>query len=227
MIALLPMRAGSKRVPKKNIRFFNGKPLFYYVLNSLVKAHLISKIIINTDDDEIVSLAKNFISQNNLEGSQIDIHNRPKSLGGDHVSMNEVIAYDLEKVQDEENFIQVHATSPLLSSETIDKAIECYFNKIDQHDSVVSVTKLQERFYDESFSPVNHSPDKLLRTQDLPPLYTENSAFYIFSRTSFYESDEKRIGKRPYYYILNKLESTDIDEEEDFRIAEALSLAVK
>lgn len=213
--ALLPMKGNSERVPNKNIRNFNGNPLLSYALNALDSSKYIDKIIINTDSDNIAEIGKRL-------SNKVLIHNRPKEIMGDFVSMNEIINHDVLK-SGGEHFIQTHSTNPLLKTDSIDQAIECYFQLIQkEYDSVFSVTKLQTRLYNEKGEPVNHNPNELLRTQDLPPLFEENSNFFIFSKDSFLKSGKKRIGEKPYLFPMNKIEAIDIDEEEDFLIAEAI-----
>jgi len=213
--ALLPMKATSERVPNKNMRDFNGVPLYHAVMKSLLNSKYIDKVVINTDSDMITKDAKeNF-------GERVIIIDRPVEIQGGDVSMNIIIDYDLQHL-DGEYFLQTHSTNPLLKSETIDKAIESYFNNLDKYDSVFGVTKVQTRFYDKDANPVNHNPEELLRTQDLEPLYEENSNFYIFSKDSFEKSGKKRIGVKPQIFEVNKLEAVDIDEPEDFVLAELL-----
>jgi CMP-N-acetylneuraminic acid synthetase len=91
-----------------------------------------------------------------------------------------------------------------------------------EFDSVFSVTRLQTRLYEENGKALNHDPNVLLRTQDLEPLFEENSNFYIFSKDSFSNTNGKRIGLKPWLFEVNKLEALDIDEEEDFLLAEAV-----
>lgn len=212
--ALLPMKAHSERVPGKNIKNFCGKPLYHAVLSTLLKSKYIDKVIINTDSKIIKEDAlKNF------EG--VVIIDRPKGIQGDFVSMNDIIAYDLKQTEGE-HFLQTHSTNPLLQSSTINLAIESYFKNLDQFDSLFSVTRLQARLYWKDGSPVNHNPKELLRTQDLPPVYEENSNFYIFSKKSFADAGGSRIGLKPQMFEINKLEAIDIDEPEDWEIAEVL-----
>jgi N-acylneuraminate cytidylyltransferase len=151
------------------------------------------------------------------------ILDRPESIQGDLVSMNDIIAYDLSQL-DGEHFLQTHSTNPLLRAETIDRAIETYFEGLEDFDSLFGVTKVQTRFYDKDANPVNHNPEELLRTQDLEPLFEENSNFYIFSKTSFESAGNKRIGCKPQIFEVNKLEAVDIDEPEDFKLAELLHI---
>lgn len=210
--ALLPMKGHSERIKDKNIRLFNDKPLFFHVLETLEEVSLIKKIIINTDSKTIENMAKDY--------PKVQIHKRPVELCGDFVSMNKILSYDLEH-SNETHFLQTHSTNPLLKKETIEDAIATYFKEIKSgKDSLFSVTKHQSRFYSHEHSPINHNPLKLIRTQDLPPIYEENSNLYIFSKTSFNEAHQQRIGKRPILFEINKLEAIDIDETEDFILAE-------
>ncbi len=213
--ALLPMKGNSERVKNKNMRDFNGAPLYHAIVKSLLNSKYIKNVVINTDSEIIAKDAKETF------GDKIIIIDRPVEIQGDFVSMNNIIAYDLNKL-DGEYFLQTHSTNPLLKSETIDKAIEKYFDGLENFDSVFGVTKVQTRFYDKNAKPINHNPEELLRTQDLEPMYEENSNFYIFSKESFKNVGEKRIGLKPQIFEVNKLEAVDIDEPEDFILAELL-----
>jgi CMP-N-acetylneuraminic acid synthetase len=124
-----------------------------------------------------------------------------------------------------EHFLQTHSTNPLLSTETIDKGVELYFHNLEIYDSLFTVTRHNARFYWSDGRPINHDPQELIRTQDLPPILEENSNLYIFSRESFKQSDNRRIGLRPYLFEVSKFEAIDIDEEEDFLLAELLCQA--
>ena len=213
--ALLPMKGTSERVPNKNMKLFDGAPLYHAIMKSLLASKYIDNVVINTDSDVIAKDAKkNF-------GDKVIIIDRPESIQGGDVSMNIIIDYDLNQL-DGEHFLQTHSTNPLLRSETIDKAIEEYLDSLNKNDSLFGVTKVQTRFYDKYANPINHNPEELLRTQDLEPLYEENSNFYIFSKESFKNSNKKRIGIKPQIFEVNKLEAVDIDEPEDFKLAELL-----
>ena len=213
LIALLPMKAHSERVPNKNMRDFCGKPLYHRVLEALLESRYIKEVCINTDSKQIAEDAhSNF--------DRIRIIDRPQYLQGDLVPMNDIIAYDLTQIEGE-HFLQTHSTNPLLTAPTIDRAIEAYFNSLDCCDSLFSITRLQTRLYWPDGRPINHNPDELLRTQDLPPVCEENSNIYIFSKKSF-QKHKRRIGEKPYLFEMDKIEAVDIDEETDFQIAEAL-----
>jgi N-acylneuraminate cytidylyltransferase len=213
--ALLPMKGNSERVPNKNMKDFDCFPLYHAVVKSLLDSKYIECVVINTDSEIIEKDAKEIF------GDKIIIINRPIEIQGDFVSMNDIIAYDLSKLESE-HFLQTHSTNPLLKSETIDKAIEKYFTGLENFDSVFGVTKVQTRFYDKNAKAINHNLNELLRTQDLEPMYEENSNFYIFSKESFKEAKNKRIGLKPQIFEVNKLEAVDIDEPEDFIMAELL-----
>jgi len=213
--ALVPMKANSQRVLNKNMKSFDGKPLYHTIIKSLLDSKYIQNVIINTDSKTIVKdIQENF-------KNKVSIINRPTQIQGDFVSMNDIIAYDLSQLEGE-HFLQTHSTNPLLKTKTIDKAIEKYFETLNKFDSMFAVTKVQTRFYDKNAKAINHSPNELLRTQDLEPMYEENSNFYIFSKKSFKNSNNKRIGLKPQIFEINKLEAIDIDEIEDFILAELL-----
>jgi N-acylneuraminate cytidylyltransferase len=217
IIALLPMKGNSERVPNKNLKLFNGTPLFHKVLTALLNSKYIENVIVNTDSDAITQNIKEVF------GEKVVIHNRPEGIQGDMVSMNKIIEYDLLN-SESEIYLQTHSTNPLLESSTIDSAIEKMFEIKggNLYDSLFSVTKIQTRLYDTENKPLNHNPNELLRTQDLPPLFEENSNFYLFTKDSFFNNESKRIGKKPYLFEVDKLEAIDIDEPQDFVIAQTL-----
>lgn len=209
IVALVPMRHISDRIKGKNYRSFAGKPLFHYITNSLLKCPLISKVVIDTDSKIIIEdVLENF--------PQVGIIDRPKHLRDGNIPMNDVILYDIS-ILDSEFFLQTHSTNPLLETNTITKAIQFFFKSYPDYDSLFSVTKLQKRLWDSSVKPVNHDPSLLIRTQDLIPLFEENSCIYIFSKSTI-EKYKNRIGNKPVMFETNKIESFDIDDESDFNL---------
>ncbi|EAK0823120.1 acylneuraminate cytidylyltransferase family protein [Campylobacter lari] len=214
--ALLPMKGNSERVKNKNMKDFDGFPLYHAIMKNLLESSYVDKIFINTDSDIIASdVNKNF------DCDRVVIIKRPKEIQGDFVSMNDIIAYDLTQCNGE-YFLQTHSTNPLLKTSTIDLAVKKFFDGLDLYDSLFSVTKVQTRFYDKNAKAINHDPNELLRTQDLEPMYEENSNFYIFSKESFNLAGKKRIGLKPQIFSMNKLEAVDIDNPEDFILAKLL-----
>lgn len=212
--ALFPMKGQSERVPGKNLRPFCGKPLCLWALETLATCHSIKHIIVDTDSKEIANCVRKI--------EKVHIHIRPTHLHGNNVPMNKILNCILQHDSiDNVHYIQSHATNPLITAETIEKAINTYFELLGFYDSLFSVTKMQMRLYDEVGKPINHNPEILLNTQDLPPIFEENSNIYIFSRTSFALSGGRRIGMKPYMFSMSKYEAFDIDTEEDFKLAEA------
>lgn len=215
--ALLPMKAHSSRVPEKNFRDLSGKPMFRWILDTLMAVEEIDKVIINTD-------ARSILSEKGLEESErVVIRDRKKELCGDEVSMNLVLNDDVMAV-DADIYLMTHTTNPLLGVETIKNALDKFKKhyQAGENDSLFTVNKIQTRFYRQDCSPVNHDPDNLIPTQDLEPWYEENSNLYIFTRDSFLQTNA-RIGKKPLMYEVPKMESIDIDEQDDWDLAEALT----
>lgn len=210
--ATVPMKGNSERVPNKNIRLLNGKPVCHWIIESLSKSKYVDEILINTDSDKIKEIVSSF--------DMVKVLDRPDFLLGDAVSMQPLLEYDIEQAKNEYIF-QTHSTNPLLSTATIDKAIQTYFENLDKHDALFSVTPIQQRFYFKNGEPVNHDPQNMIQTQLLEPIYHENSCLYIFSR----ETNRKvknRIGTNPYFFEMDHLEAADIDEWHDFLWAEFL-----
>jgi N-acylneuraminate cytidylyltransferase len=209
---LVPMKGHSERVPHKNIRPLAGKPACHWILETLSQSKYIDEIIVNTDDREIADT----ISQNFRKATIIK---RPDFLLGDMVSIQPLIEYDMSKAEGN-YFLQTHSTNPLLTTETIDKAIEVFFTQ-EEHDALFSVTEVKSRFYWPDGKGINHNPKHLVRTQDLEPIYEENSCFYIFSRETNGKT-KNRLGNNPLMYPISVLEAADIDNMEDFYWCEFL-----
>jgi CMP-N-acetylneuraminic acid synthetase len=217
IIALLPMKGNSERVPNKNLKDFSGKPLYHRVMETLLNSDYIDTVVVNTDSDVIKNDLKKY-----FEGNVV-IVDRPTEIIGDFVSMNKIIECDINTIE-AAFYLQTHSTNPLLKTESVNQAIEKMIavNESKEFDSIFSVTKLQTRLYKANGVSFNHNPDELLRTQDLEPLYEENSNFYIFTKESFINSGGKRIGLKPFMFEIDKIEAIDIDEPQDFIIAESL-----
>lgn len=213
LVALLPMKHTSRRVPGKNYRpFGDEKPLFEHILSALLKCKSIEKVVINTDSPIIKEICAEKYSEN------VIIIDRPKELAQDTTPTNEVIKYDIERVKSK-FYLQTHSTNPLLSTLSLNSAIKTFLEIYPNYNSLFSVNKMQTRLWDALGRPINHNQNILLRTQDLPPIYEENSCIYIFEREIFLNS-YNRIGTRPYMYETKVEESLDIDSESDFAMAE-------
>ena len=213
VVALLPMKANSERVRGKNFREFCGKPLFRWMLDTLLDVQEIDQVIINTD-------ARHILADNGLVGTdRVTIRDRKPEICGDFVSMNLVIADDVANV-DAATYLMTHTTNPLMSADTVRKALTAFRQgQADgRADSLFTVDKVQTRFYRADCSAVNHDPDNLVRTQDLEPWFEENSNLYAFTRESFAKT-RARIGKQPMMYEGPYFESIDIDTPQDWDFA--------
>ena len=213
IIALIPMRHQSQRVPGKNYRPLAGKPLYQHIIETLLAVKEISKLVVDSDSPPVIEgLQRDF--------PQVQIIDRPEHLRLNTTPMNEILLYDTSLLE-ADFYLQTHSTSPLLRPETISKAIQTFLADYPMHDSLFSVTRLQTRLYDHYGQALNHDPNILLQTQDLPPVYEENSCLYIFARAKLSQR-RNRLGDQPLMFEINADEAWDIDEELDFAVAEFL-----
>lgn len=208
--AFLPIKLISERVYNKNFRLIAGKPLFFYILNTLTNINLIDEIVIDFDDKQVVTEVQKYFKN-------IKFIKRNENLLDPYESLNNLIFSNISNFKNE-YIIQTHVTNPLLKGETIQTAL-LSFLEVDQ--PMFSVSKFKSRFYNHNLKPLNHSLEKLLPTQKLKPLYEENSNFYIFSKKQFLEK-KNRINEKSKIFEISKLESFDIDDEEDFEIVTKL-----
>jgi len=213
IVALVPMRHNSVRVPGKNYRPLAGKPLFHHILDTLLACAEISRVVVDTDSPTIMdSLRQDY--------PQVVILRRPEHLCADTIPMNEVLLHDTAQVPGD-LYLQTHSTNPLLRPQTVSAAIQTLLANYPSYDSLFSVTRMQKRLWDGLTRPLNHNPAILLRTQDLPPVYEENSCMYLFTRQTL-ETRRNRLGERPFMFEMDASEAWDIDEEMDFLIADLL-----
>jgi CMP-N-acetylneuraminic acid synthetase len=211
--ALVPMRHHSQRVPGKNFRPLAGKPLFHYILETLLVIPEIDRVVVDTDSEPVMeSLRRHF--------PQVTIINRPEKLRADDIAMNEILKHDTSQVE-ADFYLQTHSTNPLLRPETVARAVQTFFLNYPACDSLFSVTRLQTRLYDQHGHALNHDPAILIQTQDLPPVYEENSCLYLFTRENLLRRNH-RIGAQPFMFEIDAEEAWDIDEELDFAVCEFL-----
>lgn len=211
VVALVPMRHTSERVPGKNYRVFGDAPLFHHVVRTLRSVPEIDEILIDTDSPVIQGqCAETF--------PEVKVVPRPDHLTAGEIPMNTIIEHDLS-LTEADVVLQTHSTNPLLRPQTVSQALRMYLDDQDC-DSVFTVTRLQQRLWDADTQPVNHDPKVLLRTQDLPPLYIENSCVFIFGR-DLIAGTGNRIGPKARMLEMDPIEAMDIDEEPDFLLAEA------
>ena len=219
LTALLPMKAHSARVTSKNFRMIAGKPLFRWILDEMAALDAIDRIVINTDARAI--LADNGLKDGDYDG-KVMIRDRKPEICGDFVSMNLVLGDDIANVASD-YYLMTHTTNPLLRGETIKAMIAAFLagEAKGEADSLFSVNRHQTRFYTPEGAPINHDPNNLIRTQDLPPYLEENSVSYLFTSKSFAKTGA-RIGEKPLLFETPRLESVDIDEPSDWYMAESL-----
>jgi CMP-N-acetylneuraminic acid synthetase len=210
IVAFVPMRHSSERVRGKNYRLFANKPLYHYIIESLLNCPQINQVCIDTDSPVIIEEVDKIFPT-------VKVLLRPEHLRDGAIPMNNVLLNSVSQISSD-FYIQTHSTNPLLRPETISKAIDLFLKSPD-HDSLFTVTRLQTRLYDANGKAMNHDPNILLRTQDLPPVFEENSNLYIFSEKILKEKNN-RIGYNPLLFEIDR----DIDEEIDFRVAEFLYL---
>jgi CMP-N-acetylneuraminic acid synthetase len=207
------MRHHSQRVPGKNYRPLAGKPLFHHIIETLLAVPEITQLLVDTDSNEVMDgLRLNF--------PQVKIIARPENLRADNVPMNDILIYDTDQIQ-ADFYLQTHSTNPLLKPQTVSRAIQSLIANYPAQDSLFSVTRLQTRLYDQHGRAINHDPSVLIQTQDLPPVYEENSCLYLFTRENLLKRHH-RIGEKPMMFEIDAAEAWDIDEELDFAICDFL-----
>jgi CMP-N-acetylneuraminic acid synthetase len=215
VVALVPIKDHSERVTGKNFRLFAGKPLYHHIVHILDRVYAVDQIIINTDSPRVMEEGPTL-------SEKVVVHRRPVELCGDNVSTNHIFAHDLANSEGD-IYLQTHATNPLMRSETFAQALKMFVENEERHDSLFGVTRHYSRFYDAQGRAINHDPEVLIRTQDLPPLCEENSCVYVFTKESFGKHG-RRIGDTPLMFPTPAIQSIDIDDEFQFRLAELLAL---
>jgi len=209
--AYIPIKLISERIENKNFLNINGKPLFKYVIQNLLDINLVDEIIVNYDNDEVKQrISEHF--ENIKFVKRIDSMKDPKE------SVNNLISSDLNNMKNE-YIIQTHVTNPMVSKLTFQTALNCY---LKDKKALFSVTKHLSRFYTHELNEINHDRDILLPTQELKPLYEENSNFYIFSKNQFLQNNLNRIGRNSKTFVVSKFESFDIDDHEDLELVRLL-----
>ena len=207
-VAIVPMKLNNSRLPQKNIKpFTNGKPLCHYILNTLLSLDKIDEVYVYCSNETI----KNYIPDG------VKYLKRSESLDTDSTKMNEVLTAFANDVP-ADIYVMTHTTAPFISKESIEKGIDAVASGMN--DSAFAAKKLQDFLWKDG-KPFNYSLEDIPRTQDLPPLYEETSGFYIYD-SSVINDLGRRIGQKPYVVEVNEIESIDIDENEDFDIADAV-----
>lgn len=212
-IAFIPVRGGSKSIPLKNIKSFCGKPLVYWTVKAAVEVDSIDEVIVATDSEEIIEAVNAF------KLPKVKCYKRDAANAQDTSSTESVILEYVNKAQlpDEDTFILIQATSPLLKADDLQKGLDAFSTA----DSVLSCVKSKRFFWSVDAKPVNYDFMKRPRRQDYEGLFMENGAFYISSVKSIKESSNRISGKIAISE-MPEYTAVEIDEEEDWLIAEAL-----
>jgi N-acylneuraminate cytidylyltransferase len=206
--AIVPIKKHSERLSNKNFRDFNGKPLYVWILDTLESVEEIDQIIVNTDAEKLIDDVP--------ERLDVEISVRPYRFRDEEVTTN-IIKYEINRIESDW-YLHTYCTCPLLTAETISDAIQRLANS-KEYDSLLPVTKQQKRFYNHKFEPVNHDPHNLSRSQDISPLYVDNSVLFMYTRNTF-EKTGHRIGENPLPFEIDELEAIEIDYLSEFLIAE-------
>ena len=207
-VAVVPIKRNNRRLPHKNTRpFTGGKPLCWYVLSTLLTLPELEKVYVYCSDPDI----QDFLPPG------AEFLRRSPSLDEDTASMSQILASFAREVK-ADCYLMTHATAPFIETVSIRKGLEAV--RSGSYDSAFAARKVQEFLWKDG-KPWNYDPDRIPRTQDLPPLYQETSGFYIYTREVITQLG-RRVGLRPFLVEVGEIEGVDIDEAEDFLIADAL-----
>jgi CMP-N-acetylneuraminic acid synthetase len=208
VVALVPIKLNNERLPNKNIKHFDrGKPLIQYILNTLIQVKDIDEVYVYCSNQKI----SNYLPEG------VRFMKRSEEFDGSNTKINEILTAFAKDV-DADIYVLSHATAPFLKAESIEKGLYNVIN--NRYDSALSVQKLQE-FLWKAGKPYNYDLTNIPRTQDIEPLYKETSGVYIYNK-DLIVNHNRRIGYNPYLIEVSKIESIDIDEFEDFEIANAI-----
>ena len=218
-LAIIPARKESKRLPRKNILLLNGKPLISWTIEAAKKSKYIDNIIVNSDDQKILELAKK-------EG--VKFIKRPASLSSDHTSTVDVVIHTLQNIEKKYDYIiLLQPTSPLRNEKHIDEAIELLEQK--NADAIIAVTEVDHPIQWCGTIPECLSLEKFIdkkyltkRSQDLEKHYRINGALYICNINKFLIQKSCFLEKNIYAYIMDRESSIDIDTNLDFQLAEII-----
>lgn len=205
VVAFVPIKLNSSRLPHKNILNLGGKPLCYYLPKTLLSVDGIDEIYVYCSDEKI----------NDYLPEGINFLKRDSYLDGDLVKGQEIYESFINTV-DADVYVLAHATAPFIKSESISNALEKVLN--GEYDSALSVKRIQTFTWYKG-KTLNYQLDNIPRTQDIEPIFYETSAFFIFRKEVFTEMGKRRIGNKPYFQEIDDIEAVDIDYPEDFQFA--------
>ena len=206
-IAIMPIKMNNERLPGKNTKILGGKPLLQYELDSLVETDLLDEIDVFCSSEDILEYLP----------EKVTFVKRSEELDLPTSNFTQIFeAFMNEKVAD--IYVYAHATAPFITVETMKECIEAV--QSGKYDSAFCAIKLQDYLWKDG-EPLNFDASNVPRTQDLEPIYQETSGVYVFTKEVF-EKYHRRIGQNPYIKEVSFKEAVDIDNPEDFQLAEAL-----
>ena len=211
-LAIIPARGGSKRLPRKNVLDLCGKPLIAYTIEAALKSKYIDKVIVSSDDEEILNISSNFGA---------DIIKRPIDLANDTATTFDTIKHTIDNFEKYDYIVLLQPTSPLRNEKHIDEAIQLLEEK--NADSIISVCEMDHSPLWSNTLPKdgnmsNFLKDEILnkRSQDLEKYYRLNGAIYICKTSKLLEEKSFILKKKIFAYIMDRKNSIDIDEKVDF-----------
>lgn len=213
VVAFVPIKLNNERLPGKNTKeFSSGKPLISYILETLKKVTEVDETYVYCSDEAI----KAFLPEG------VKYLKRDEYLDLSTTSFNEVLT-SFAKDVDADIYVLTHATAPFISARTFETAIEAV--KSGKYDSALSVKKLQEFLWKDG-KPFNYSVEKIPRTQDLEPFFTETCGMYVYTKEVI-TKEKRRIGYNPYLVEVSEIEACDINTAGDFIIANAIASTIE
>lgn len=208
IVAIVPMKLNNRRLPQKNTKCFtNGKPLCHYILSTLLTVEEIDEVYVYCSNPDI----REYLPD------RVRYLQRPVSLDQDTTRMNEVL-YSFAGQVEADIYVMTHTTAPFISKGSIERGLRAVCS--GEYDSAFAARRLQDFLWKDG-RPFNYELDNIPRTQDLDALYEETSGFYIY-KSEVITRLHRRIGENPYIVEVGGIESVDIDESEDFIIADAI-----
>ena len=206
--AFIPIKSNSERVPGKNFRLLNGKKLYEYIIEHTIEAGVFDDIYVDTNSDEIRVYAKS---------RRCEVIEREEILASNTANGNDLLNYHCEKFPQYDYYFQLFATAPFLQADTIRNCVDKLIYSAN-HDSCFTALKHHGFFWLRE-NAINYRPCILPRSQDLIPIIEETTGIYGIKKDSL-KKYRCRIGASPYIHFINKFEAVDINNEEDFKIAE-------
>ena len=207
IVAIMPIKLINERCPGKNTRLLSGKPLLQYELDNLKLTGVCDSINVYCSDESVIPFLPQYVT----------FVKRPKHLDLPTSNFTQIFDCFIETI-DADIYVYAHATAPFITVETMKQCIEAV--KSGNYDSAFCAVKLQDYLWQDG-EPLNFDASNLPRTQDLKPIYQETSGVYVFTK-AVYQKYRRRIGKNPFIKEVSFKEAVDIDNPEDFELAEAI-----